>query len=66
VFSARYVIQLREATTELSEAAASMRSMPRCYKKNKSRVYLVVRQSPASKAVNTEAEEATALPGDNR
>jgi hypothetical protein len=38
-----------------------VRSVPRCYKQDKSRVYLVVRQSPASKGVNTEAEEATAL-----
>jgi hypothetical protein len=32
-----------------------------CYKQGKSRIYLVVRESPASKDVNTEDEEATAL-----
>jgi hypothetical protein len=35
--------------------------MPRCYKQEKSRILVVVRQSPASKDVNMEAEEATAL-----
>jgi hypothetical protein len=35
--------------------------VPRCYKKDKSRDQSVVRQSTASKAVNMEAEEATAL-----
>jgi hypothetical protein len=35
--------------------------VPICYKQNKSRVQLVVRESPASKDVNTAAEEATAL-----
>jgi hypothetical protein len=39
----------------------SMRSMPRCYKKDKSKVWLAVRESPASKGVNTEAEGSTAL-----
>jgi hypothetical protein len=38
-----------------------VRSVPRCYKQDKSRVSLVVRQSPASKDVNTEAEETTVL-----
>jgi hypothetical protein len=38
-----------------------MRSMPRCYKQAKSRLQLVVRQSLASKDINTEAEEAMAL-----
>jgi hypothetical protein len=38
-----------------------VRSMPRCYKQDNSRVQLVVRQSPASKHLNTEAEEVTAL-----
>jgi hypothetical protein len=36
-------------------------SLPKCYKQVRSRIYLVVRQSPASKVVNTEPEEATAL-----
>jgi hypothetical protein len=40
--------------------------MPRCYKQERSRVELVVRQSPASKDMNTEAEEATALEAVNR
>jgi hypothetical protein len=35
--------------------------VPRYYKQDKSSVYLVVRQSPASKDVNTEVEGATAL-----
>jgi hypothetical protein len=39
----------------------SVLSLPRYYKQDKSRVSLVVRQSPAGKDVNTEAEEATAL-----
>jgi hypothetical protein len=38
-----------------------MRAVPRCYKQEKSRIELLVRQSPASTDVNTEAEEATAL-----
>jgi hypothetical protein len=62
VFSTRSVQQLRNATTEeLFEAVFSMRSVPRCYNKDKSWFYLVGRESPASKGVNTEAEEATAL-----
>jgi hypothetical protein len=35
--------------------------MPMCFKQDKSRVYLVVRQSPASKDMNTEVEGSTAL-----
>jgi hypothetical protein len=35
--------------------------IPTSYKQEKSRVLLAVRQSPASKDVNTEAEEATEL-----
>jgi hypothetical protein len=34
-----------------------MRYVPRWYKENESRIYLVVRQSPASKKVKTEAKE---------
>jgi hypothetical protein len=55
------VRQLRYETTELFEAVFSMRSVPRCYKQDKSRIYSVVRYSPSSKDVNTEDEEATAL-----
>jgi hypothetical protein len=36
-------------------------SMPRCYKQDKSRFESVERHSPASKDVNTEAEEGTVL-----
>jgi hypothetical protein len=36
-------------------------SLSWCYNQDKSTVKLLVRQSPASKYVNTEAEEATAL-----
>jgi hypothetical protein len=51
--------QLCDSTTEeLLEVVFSMRSMLRCYKQDKSRVVL---QLPASKFMNTEAEEATAL-----
>jgi hypothetical protein len=51
--------QLRDATKEeLLEEVFSVRFMPRCYKQDKSRVYLVGRQSPASKGVNIKAEEA--------
>jgi hypothetical protein len=38
-----------------------VQSVPRCYKQDKYRFALVVRQSPASKDVNTEVEEAAAL-----
>jgi hypothetical protein len=62
VFSTRPVRQLRDATAEeLLEAVFSMRSVPRCYKQDRYGVYLVVRQSPVSKDVNTEAEETAAL-----
>ena len=39
----------------------SIRSVTRCCKQDKSRVQLVLRQSAASKDVNTEAEGSTAL-----
>jgi hypothetical protein len=39
----------------------SVLSVPRCYAQDKSRVQSVVRQSPANKDVNTEAEEPTIL-----
>jgi hypothetical protein len=35
-----------------------VRSVMKCYKQDRSRVWLVMRQLPASKGVNTEAEEA--------
>jgi hypothetical protein len=58
----RSVRQLRDATIEeLLGEVFSVRSMPRCYKQDKSKVKLVGRQSSTSKDVNTEAEEATAL-----
>jgi hypothetical protein len=53
------VLQLHDAAIELLEAVFSMRSMPKCYKQDKSKVWLVGRQSPASKGVNAEAEEAS-------
>jgi hypothetical protein len=54
--------QLREATIEeLLGEMFSVRSVPMCYKQDTSRVYLVVRQSPASNDMNTEVEGCTAL-----
>jgi hypothetical protein len=54
--------QLRDATIEeLLGAMFSMRSLPSSYKQDKSRIWLVVRVSPASKDVNTEVEGSTAL-----
>jgi hypothetical protein len=38
MFSTRSVRQLRDATIELLEAVFSMRSVPRCYNKDKSGV----------------------------
>jgi hypothetical protein len=62
VFSTLSVRQLGDATVEeLLEAVFSMRSVPRCYKQDKSTVWSVLRHSPVSKDVNTEVEEATAL-----
>jgi hypothetical protein len=56
------VRQLRDAKIEeLLEAVFSMWPVPRCYKQDKSRFQLTGRQLMASKGVNTEAEEATAL-----
>jgi hypothetical protein len=46
---------------ELLGEVFSMRSVMRFYKQDNSRIYLIMRQSPASKDVNTEAEESTAL-----
>jgi hypothetical protein len=39
----------------------SVRSVARCYKQEKYRVQLVLRQSPTDKDVNTETEEVTVL-----
>jgi hypothetical protein len=38
-----------------------MRFVPRCYKQGKSRIQLVVRESPAGEDVNTATEEAAVL-----
>jgi transcriptional regulator of aromatic amino acid metabolism len=51
----------QRATLGLLEAAFSARSCRVVIKEDKSRFELVVRQSPASKDVNTEAEKAAAL-----
>jgi hypothetical protein len=42
-------------------AVFSVLSRPRCYKQDCWRNYLVVRQSPASKNVSTEAEDIVAI-----
>jgi hypothetical protein len=56
------VRQLRDATIEeLLGEMFFVQPVPRCYKQVKSRVSLVVRQSPVSKDVNTEVERSTAL-----
>jgi hypothetical protein len=59
VFSKRSVRQLRDATIKLLEVF-SMRSVPRCYKQDKSE-FSELGESPASKGVNMEAKEVTAL-----
>jgi hypothetical protein len=46
---------------ELLGEVFSMRSVLSCYKEDKSRLLLAVKQSLASKDVNTKAEAATAL-----
>jgi hypothetical protein len=61
VFSTRSVRQLREATVELLGEVFSVRSKARCYKQDKPKVQLILRQSPANKLGNTEGEEAMAL-----
>jgi hypothetical protein len=54
VFFTRPVRQLRAATIEeLLGKVFSVRSVPRSFKQDKSRIQLVVRQSPDSKGVNT-------------
>jgi hypothetical protein len=53
---------LRDVSIEkLLGEVFSVRSVPRCYKQDRFRVWLVVRQSPASTDVNTEIEKATTL-----
>jgi hypothetical protein len=61
VFSRESVLQLRDATIELFGEVLSVRSVPSCYKQDKFRFNLVVRQPPASKVVNSESEKAMAL-----
>jgi hypothetical protein len=52
VFPTRSVRQLRDATIEeLLREVFSVKSVPRCYKQDKSRIWLVVRQSPSGKDV---------------
>jgi hypothetical protein len=61
-FSTRSVRQLRDATIEaLFGDIFSVQSVPRCYMRDRSRILLVVRQSPAIKDVNTEVEGSAAL-----
>jgi hypothetical protein len=60
------VRQLRDAIIELIEAVFSMHSVPRSYTQEKSRVMLVGRESPASKDVNMDAKEVTALEAGTR
>jgi hypothetical protein len=45
----------------LREEEFSVRSVPKCCMQDEYRFQLVVRHSPASKGMNTEAEECTAL-----
>jgi hypothetical protein len=54
-------IAIDGAIEELLEGVFSVRSVLKCYKADKSIIYLVVRQSSASKDLNTGAEEVTAL-----
>jgi hypothetical protein len=49
------------AVSATLEEVFYVRSVPWCYKQHKSSVQWIVRQSPASKNANIEAEEATAL-----
>jgi hypothetical protein len=61
------VSQLRDATIEdLLGEVFYMPSVPRCFKQDKSRIWLVVIHSPASKDVNTEVEVYTALEAASR
>jgi hypothetical protein len=48
--STRSVRQLRDATIEeLLREVFSVRSVPKCYKQDKSRMYLIVRQAPVNR-----------------
>jgi hypothetical protein len=53
--------QLSDTIEKLLDKVFSMRSVLTCYKKVTSNTELVVIESPASKDVNTEADEAMAL-----
>jgi hypothetical protein len=55
------VAELRDTTIELLGEVFSLRSVPMCYKQDKSTVQSVVRQLPESKGVNIETEETTTL-----
>jgi hypothetical protein len=57
----RSVRQLHDSRIELLEVVFSVGSVPRCFNQDKSVIWFVVRQSPASKGVNTEFEEDTAM-----
>jgi hypothetical protein len=62
MFSMQSMRQVPDTTTEeLLEEAFSVRSMPRCYKAEKLRICLVVRQLLASKDMCTKVELSTAL-----
>jgi hypothetical protein len=72
VLYAVHGIATRHKMKEILEEAFSMRSVPRQYNEEQLRLWesletavwragVAVRQSPASKDVSTEAEEATAL-----
>jgi hypothetical protein len=61
VFSTRSVQQLRAAKVDFFGAVFSMYPVPRCYKQDKSRIRVVVMESPARKDVNKEANGSTAL-----
>jgi hypothetical protein len=62
VFSTRSVRQLRDAPIEkLLEAVFSVLYMQWCFKEDKSRVRVVVRQLPTNREVNMEVEGSTAL-----
>jgi hypothetical protein len=62
MFYTRSVRQLRDTKIEeLLGEVFSVRSVPRCYKQDKSIIWLVVRQSPASRDVSTEVEGPTTL-----
>jgi hypothetical protein len=56
------VRQIRDATVEeLVGEVSSMRSVPRCYKQDKSIIQSLMRLSPSNKYVNTKVEGSTTL-----